>query len=257
MKKLTLLMTVIFCSVVFVQAQKAPTVSDPNIVPTISPEQIEELGQQNQNDGGRAVIVLDFEGLGNGDAINDFYNGGTSGAGFSGTNYGVEFGVALGLIDADAGGTGNFANEPSPSTAMFFLSNSTAFMNVAAGFNTGFSAFYSANVGAGSISIYDGLNGSGNLLATIALPVNWQNGSCSGDPTGDFCNWDPVSIPFAGTAKSVTFSGVANHIIFDDVTFGSLTPGGNAQIPVSNWAIILGLMLIGTFIVVRYRRTLA
>ncbi len=257
MKKIIFLLIGIFCGVLFVQAQKAQTVSDPNAVPTITPEQIEELGQQNQNDGSRTTIVLNFEGLGNLDPINNFYNGGTSGDGFSGPNYGIGFGVALGLIDADAGGSGNFANEPSPSTGMFFLSNSTAFMNVAAGFNTGFSTFYSANVGAGSISIYDGLNGTGTLLATVVLPINWQDGGCSGDPTGQFCNWDPVSLPFSGTAKSVIFAGVANHIIFDDVTFGSLTPGGDPQIPISNWAIILGLLLIGTFIVVRYRRTLA
>ncbi len=35
------------------------------------------------------------------------------------------------------------------------------------------------------------------------------------------------------------------------------TPWCAADVPVSNWAIILGVLLIGTFIVVRYRRTLA
>ena len=60
------------------------------------------------------VINLDFEGAGNSVALNDFYNGGTDGAGNSGTNYGVSFGSnSLSIIDRDAGGTGNFANEAS------------------------------------------------------------------------------------------------------------------------------------------------
>lgn len=35
------------------------------------------------------------------------------------------------------------------------------------------------------------------------------------------------------------------------------TPCVTAQVPVSNWAIVLGVLLIGTFIVVRYKRKLA
>ena len=31
-------------------------------------------------------------------------------------------------------------------------------------------------------------------------------------------------IGFAGLAKSVSFAGVADQIVFDDVTFGSVTP---------------------------------
>ncbi len=47
------------------------------------------------------------------------------------------------------------------------------------------------------------------------------------------------------------------QMLFENV-IKSTTCGGFAQeIPVSNWAIILGVLLIGTFIVVRYRRTLA
>lgn len=55
-------------------------------------------------------------------AINNFYNGGTDSQGNSGVNYGVNFGSnALAAIDYDAGGTGQFANEPSASTTMTFL----------------------------------------------------------------------------------------------------------------------------------------
>jgi len=201
------------------------TISDPKAKATITPEQIIALGQQNAYPRSGGIIVLDFEGLGDLDDINDFYNGGTSSQGYSGTNYGVEFGVALGLIDADAGGSGNFANEPSPSTIMFFLDANQAFMNVSAGFTTGFSFYYSAFVD-GAVSVYDGLNGTGNLLGTVNLPTNFNLNNCTGDPTGDACNWDPIAVPFDGTAKSVVFSGSADQIGFDDVTFGSTTPGG-------------------------------
>src|SRR5688572_20093730 len=81
-----------------------------------------------------AVTVLDFEGVGDYNPVGNFYNGG------AGTNYGIEFSPnALGLVDADAGGNGNFGGEPSPDTALFFLTGAAATMNVAAGFTTGFS----------------------------------------------------------------------------------------------------------------------
>ncbi|TPV35377.1 hypothetical protein FJ651_00195 [Paucihalobacter ruber] len=202
------------------------TIFDPNAKSTITPEQIKARGQQYvySKSGGGGIIVLDFEGLGNLDYINEFYNGGTSSQGFSGTNYGVEFGNAVAGIDADEGGSGNFANEPSPSTAMSWLDANQAFMNVAAGFTTGFS-FYYTSLQTGAVSVYDGLNGTGNLLGTANLTINW-NINCTGDPTGDFCNWDQIAVPFEGTAKSVVFSGSVGNIGFDDVTFGSTTPGG-------------------------------
>ncbi len=200
------------------------TISDPNAKSTITPEQIKALGQQYLYPRSGGIIVLNFEGLGNNDLINDFYDGGTSSQGYSGTNYGVEFGVALALIDSDASGSGNFANEPSESTIMFFLDANQAFMNVEAGFITGFS-FYYTSAQAGVVSVYDGLNGTGNLLGTVNLPINYQDNNCTGDPFGEFCNFDPIAVPFEGTAMSVVFSGAANQIGFDDVTFGSTTPG--------------------------------
>src|SRR4051812_3801536 len=105
-----------------------------------------------------ASIVLTFEGVGNLASVNNFYNGGTDSVGNSGTNYGINFSSnSIGNIDADAGGGGNFANEPSPSTDLIFLSGGAATMNVAAGFDTGFSFYYSGNE-PGFVNVYDGLN---------------------------------------------------------------------------------------------------
>lgn len=198
------------------------------------------------------TTVLTFEGIGNTASVNDFYNGGTDSVGNSGVNYGINFSTAsLGLIDSDAGGTGNFANEPSASTIVFFQSGSSATMNVAAGFDTGFSFFYSAFQNA-FVNVYSGLNGTGTLLATLGLTTNFNNGGCVGDPTGDACHWDAVGVTFAGVAHSVDFGGVANQAGFDNITLGSDVAGGVPE--PSTWALLIaGFGLAGVSL--RRRRT--
>jgi len=168
-------------------------------------------------------IVLTFEGIADRASVNDFYNGGTDSSGRRGTNYGINFSsLSLATIDAEAGGTGNFANEPSANTVVAFLQGNAVTMNVAAGFDTGFSFFYSSKEN-GFIDVYDGLNGSGNLLASIELDDNID--ACAGDPTGEYCRWTPIGVSFAGIARSVDFRGATNNIGFDNITLGSFTPG--------------------------------
>ena len=95
-------------------------------------------------------------------------------------------------------------------------------MNVAAGFTTGFSFFYTAIFNTGSISVYDGLNGTGTLLASLSLGLTSSN--CGSEYNAGFCPFVAGGIGFDGLAKSVSFAGVADQIVFDDVTFGSVTP---------------------------------
>lgn len=180
------------------------------------------------------VVVLNFEGVGQVNPVGNFYNGG------AGTNYGIEFSPnALGLVDADAGGTGNFGGEPSPDTVLFFLTGAAATMNVAAGFTTGFSFFYSAIGLPGSIVVYDGLNATGNVLATLDLPLTPFNEAP--DPTGLFSPFVAIGVAFDGIALSVDFGGTVDQIAFDNITLGSERPGGvGVPDPASTALLFLG-----------------
>ena len=191
----------------------------------------------------------------NNESIDHYYDGGPPAGG---TNYGVYFSndpnnsQALAIVATTSGGTGNFCNNPSGNTIMYFLTGNAAIMNVPAGFTTGFSFYYSTAQPM-TINVYDGLEGSGNLLMTANYPAQ-NNVGCT---CNTYCNWTPVGVSFAGTARSVAFVGAANYCGFDDVTFGSATPGNGGTIPtVSQWGlIILGFLFlaIGTIVILRWR----
>jgi hypothetical protein len=192
-----------------------------------------------------APIVLTFEGIANNTAVGNFYNGG------AGINYGISFSPdTLALIDQDkfapgGGDAGNFANEPSPDTIMFFLNSNNAILNYSAGFEDGFSFFYSSAT-RGSVTVWDGLNGTGKLLGTLSLSV--QNTlNCVGDPTGEFCNWTPLGITFDGRARSINFGGAADQTGFDDITFGSEIAGGKPKpvpLPATAALVVVGLLAL-------------
>jgi hypothetical protein len=206
-----------------VGASAATGIHDPNAVVTAHPS-VPPAPQ-----GGS--VVLTFEGLGDQEPVNEFYNGGTGGSGSGpGANYGVSFSTnSLSIIDADSGGSGNFGGEPSPDTILFFLTGAAATMNVPGGFTTGFSFYYSAISSPGVIRVYDGLNATGNLLATLDLPLTPNNGAP--DPTGAFSPLLPIGVTFTGTAMSVDFGGTVNQVGFDNITLGSGTPGGGGGPP--------------------------
>jgi hypothetical protein len=165
-----------------------------------------------------AAFTLDFEGIADTAAINNFYNGGTDSAGNAGTNYGVHFGGnTLAAIDKDAGGSGNFENEPSPSTTMFFLTGSGV-LNYEPGFTGGFSFHYSSTKDA-VVNVYDGLNATGNVVGAIQLGAQYNSG-CVGGADNTFCNWSLASATFSSLAKSIDFGGTVNQIGYDNMKFG-------------------------------------
>ena len=180
-------------------------------------------------------IVLNFEGINStypsGFAfINGFYNGGTSSDGTTGTNYGITFSSNAQAICLNTPGVtcsntsrGGLGDPNSQKGGLFFLSGANTFMDAPAGFTTGFSLFYTAIFDTGSLSVYSGVDGTGTLLASLNLPTTPSN--CGGTYNAGFCPFVPIGVSFAGTAQSISFAGVANQIVFDDVTFGSATPG--------------------------------
>lgn len=195
-------------------------------------------------------IVLTFEGLGDEETVSNYYNGGLGGNGSGpGPNYGITFeSNALAIITNQKGGSGNFAGNPSGDTIVFFLTGVGDVMNVAGGFTTGFSFYYSAINDPGTVTVYSGANATGSVLATLNLPVTASqagNAVCSSD---QFCPFVPFGVAFSGTAMSVDFSGTANQIGFDDITLGSSIPdSGNAPEPGTYALMGGGLLAAGLF----------
>jgi hypothetical protein len=170
-----------------------------------------------------ASTVVDFEGVTSFASIQDYYNGGTDSAGASGPDLGVSFtDAALGLSNDVA--TTFFSHAPSPLGVMI-ASDATATMNVAAGFSGDLAFWYSALTPAlDVVKIYSGLNGSGTLLGAISLSQNATLG-CNDSPV---CNFQRISLSFAGTAHSAVFGGNFGNVAFDDVTISTVPEPASA-----------------------------
>lgn len=204
-----------------------------------------------------ASITITFDEL-NG-SVNEsplnYYAGGSGSAGTTGgPNYGITFSSnsITGCVDGTPCDNTNAAMPPSSPNILFFLSGGASTMNVAGGFTTGFSFYYSAANNPGSVNVYSGLDGTGTLLASLSLPTN----SNSGAPgcTSAFCPFTPIGVSFAGTAYSVGFAGSDNQIAFDNITIGSVIPGGGGVPEPATWALmIMGFGAVGGAMRVRRR----
>lgn len=168
---------------------------------------------------GQTCALIDFEGLGDNQLV--------------GTIPGpidVTFGPSwLSLIDADDGGNGNFANEPSESTVVYFLtsvdpidfSQPVQFVQV--------SYVASAQSLPLSLTAWDGPGGTGNIVDVTqgnTLGTDFDGASCGGDPSGAFCLWDVLTLTApTNSIRSITLSGaVADQFAFDDMTFCTTDP---------------------------------
>lgn len=126
---------------------------------------------------------------------------------------------ALVIVQSEAGGSGNFEFNPSGVAILFWQTGDSTILNIPGGFTTGFSFYYSANYTA-SVEVYSGINGTGSLLTTMPLietppPAGY---------TYWYSTWVPIGVSFEDTARSIVFSGVADRVGFDNITFCDSIP---------------------------------
>jgi hypothetical protein len=194
------------------------------------------------------TVTLNMQGLQDNESINNYFNGGLGGNGSGpGPSDGIVFSSnSLALISTLQGGGGNFQSNPSGGPIAYFVSGGADTMDVAAGFTTGFSFYYSS-AEAGSVDVYSGLDGTGTLLASVPLVAQFSTGCITGATT-TFCTWSPVGVTFSGTAESVNFGGVANEVGFDSITLGASDPGTSGQsgvTPEPSSLVLFGSGLLG------------
>ncbi|WP_372786883.1 PEPxxWA-CTERM sorting domain-containing protein [Phenylobacterium sp.] len=194
------------------------------------------------------VVTLDFDGIntsGPSDAVQilNFYAGGFSGDRTApGPNFGVTF-TPNAIAGCELGqpcSRGDFLASGSPSgpNVMGFNIGGPAIMNVAGGF-ADLSLSYASELAA-SVEIWSGLDGGGDLLATIGLLAE-PNGS--GQPGCErqaiLCPFRSARSDFAGVAHSLKFVGVVQSTAFDDITIDANLPTAGVPEPAS-WALMIG-----------------
>ncbi|EJI85369.1 hypothetical protein AEST_17080 [Alishewanella aestuarii B11] len=187
-----------------------------------------------------SIVELDFEGAGDFSNLLNFYNGGFDSAGNQGVNHGISFGSgAFTAVAADDGSSG-FTNLPSGQTLLFF-EGPASWLNFEAGFTDAFALHYSS-AQVGQIMIFDGLAGTGNLLASLNISNQFDR-LCAGDSY--FCTWDFASISFSGIARSVSFAQATEWSAFDNLRFGvsSSQPGAPVPAPATLLLLASGLLL--------------
>jgi hypothetical protein len=124
-------------------------------------------------------------------------------------------------------------------------------MNVAAGFSGGFSFDYSSRDRHTTITIWDGLDGTGNRLATTGILQKTPFLCREGIGVGG-C-WSLVDdLDFAGIARSVTFDTPSQGLFrpggaFDNITFEMNAPVTAVPEPAVLGIFSLGVLLVGLF----------
>lgn len=142
------------------------------------------------------VVVIDFDSMVSNVHVLNYFAGGTDSLGNAGPNEGVTF---QGFITA----TGTAASSD-PRYAYLNSVTGKGTINFATGFSA-FSFAYGAYFPA-TVSVYSGLNGTGNLLGSATF-------------NGNAMEFAPGSVAFAGIGQSVVVAGKSNYVGIDDVSF--------------------------------------
>ena len=149
---------------------------------------------------GAICTTIDFEGISNLGAVPEF--DGVTSPGW------------LGLIDADAGGSGNFAFEPSPETIAFWLGGAPGSRDILIADPASRLEFFYASAVTVQLAAFDA---DGNLVDSATGPPNFNQGP-GGDPNGTFNKWDPLGVESDGNEiVRVQVTGNVNQTGIDDL----------------------------------------
>ena len=133
------------------------------------------------------------------------------------TTAGVSFLGWLTIIDADDGGSGNFANEPSPSTIAFWLTGQLLDTEREIIFDEPVSAvsfFYTSAV---PVTV-TGFNTEGDPVADASGPANAPSMGPGGDTGGTFDLFSPLGIDVGeNVITHVVMTGLENQTGIDDL----------------------------------------
>jgi len=179
------------------------------------------------------AATISFEGFQDTEMILQAYNGGTGSMGSAISNSGVIFSPDFQVgndsdITANVGYWGDTAYEPDGMGTMYVLSPANwGVIDVPAGFTGQWSTSYAAKVQC-RIDVWGGPGGTGPLLGWTVINPNAQ--TSGGDPNGTFNTWKVATVPFAGTAMSVTYNGPSFDVRFDHMEFGKVPAPGAASL---------------------------
>lgn len=210
---------------------------DPGGLPSGSPGPIAGRVDRQQ---GETCTFIDFEGLGDNQEI-----GTVSG------EPNVTFATGwLALIDADAGGSGNFANEPSPDTVAYVPAGAYGPIDFDEGVQ--FAQFFyvaSAISLPVTLTAFDGPGGTGNEVDSVqgdTIGTDFDGAPCTGDPSGNFCLFDILTLAAdTNNIRSVVISGaVPNQFAFDDMEYCTFIPPAPLA-PTWAWALLAVLIAGG------------
>jgi hypothetical protein len=170
--------------------------------------------------------AIDFEGLGDGVTIGAI-------PGLVDVTFGSSW---LAITDIDAGGSGNFANEPSPSGTAYFLDQNDIDISLSAGVQQVTFAYSAA---ARSLPVHViAYDADGNLVddnTGTEIGTDYDGAGCSGDPQGNFCRWGVIDLrSTADDIRTVRIIGtVSDFFGIDDLRFckGQCAPPGGGRAP--------------------------
>jgi hypothetical protein len=168
--------------------------------------------------------TVTFGGLKNLEFVNDYYNGGQGSLGSGpGKNFHLQFtGNAQAIVQAAKSGSGNFINNPNSYPVMFFQTGNSVVATASDGVHVALWFYYSA-IQPGTATVYDGPNGTGNILSSITLTPN-----DSGCTVYKLCVWTAVGVPLSTPAGSIRFSDNANYLAIGTLHVGQALPTSTA-----------------------------